>query len=90
MSKKPIIRVDRIGVIDNEGPTQAYVDLLVLETFLVKDLRIVQGNEGLFVSMPQKRGRDGRWYDLFFPLSKTMRKGLEQLILDEYAQIQNC
>ncbi len=87
MNKKPVVKVDRMHILDGEGPTKAFCDLLILDTFLVKGLRVVNGPENLFVSMPQERSKDGNWYDTFFPLSKQMRKGLSELILSEYAQI---
>jgi DNA-binding cell septation regulator SpoVG len=34
--------------------------------------------------MPQDQGRDGKWYDTFYPVSKEFRAGLEKMILDEY------
>jgi stage V sporulation protein G len=44
----------------------------------------VEGKNGLFVSMPSEQGRDGKWYDTFYPVSKEMRKGLEELVLESY------
>ena len=86
MNTKPVIKVERIHPLEGEGPTKAFCDLLVLDSFLVKGLRVVEGKEGLFVSMPREQARDGKWYDTFYPVSKEIRKGLEELVLESYSQ----
>ena len=88
MNNKPVIKVERIHLLEGDSPTKAFCDLLILDTFLVKGLRIVQGKESLFVSMPQQQGRDSKWYDTFFPISREMRKGLEELVLESYSEYQ--
>ncbi|MFH1305669.1 MAG: SpoVG family protein [Candidatus Omnitrophota bacterium] len=84
MGNKPVIKVERIHRLEGESSTKAFCDLLILDTFVVKGLRVVQGKDGLFVSMPREQGRDNKWYDTFFPLSREMRKGLEELVLESY------
>lgn len=84
MNSKPIIKIDRMHHMEGDGPTKAFCDLLILDTFLVKGLRVVQGKNGLFLSMPREQGRDGKWYETFFPVSKEMRQGLQELILEGY------
>ena len=86
MVSKPVIKVERITPLEGESATKAFVDLFILDAFIVKGLRIVQGQDGLFVSMPREQGRDGKWYDTFYPVSKEMRKGLQELILEEYEE----
>ena len=84
MATKPVIKVERIHKLEGDSPTKAFCDLLVLDTLLIKGLRVVSGKEGLFLSMPQQQGRDGKWYDTVFPVSKELRKGLEKMVIDEY------
>ena len=81
---KAAVKVERIHPLEGTGPTKAFCDLNILDTFIVKGLRIVEGKEGLFVSMPREQGRDGKWYDTFFPSSMELRKGLQELVLDHY------
>ncbi|MFQ5952104.1 MAG: septation protein SpoVG family protein [Candidatus Omnitrophota bacterium] len=84
MEKKPIVKVERIHPLEGDGPVKAFCDLLILDSFLVKGLKVVEGKNGLFVSMPREQGKDGKWYDTFHPTSKEMRKGLEELVLEGY------
>ena len=86
MDRKPVVKVERIHHLDGEGATKAFCDLLILDTFLVKGLRVVQGKEEMFVSMPREQGKDGKWYETFFPVSREMRKGLQELVLESYAE----
>ena len=84
MSTKQILKVFNIHRIKEDGPIKAKVDILILDSFIVKDLRIIKGTSGIFVSMPSEQGTDGKWYDTFHPVSEVARKGLESLILEEY------
>lgn len=90
MKTKPVIKVERIHALEGDTPTKAFCDLLILDSFLVKGLRVVQGKDGLFVSMPREQARDGKWYDTFYPVSKEMRKGLEELVLESYADTEKA
>lgn len=84
MSEKPVVKVERIKTLNGDGPTKAFCDLLILDTFFITGIRVVEGKNGLFVGMPREQGRDGKWYETFYPVSKEMRKGLEALVLDSY------
>ena len=86
MERKPVVKVERIHNLDGDGPTKAFCDLLILDTFLVKGLRVVQGKESMFVGMPKEQGKDGKWYETFFPVSREMRKGLQELVLESYSE----
>ena len=89
MDKKPIVKVERMHMLPGDAPTKAFCDLLVLDTFLVKGLRVVQGKEGLFIGMPREKGRDGKWYEMFYPVSTEIRKGLQAMILEDYSERKN-
>ncbi|HPN73033.1 MAG TPA: septation protein SpoVG family protein [Candidatus Omnitrophota bacterium] len=84
MTVKPAIKVERMHKLSGDGSTRAFCDLLVMDTLVVKGLRVVQGKDGLFLSMPQQQGKDGKWYDTVMPVSKEIRKGLEKMVIGEY------
>lgn len=85
MEKKELVKVERMHLLNGEGSTKAFCDIKILDIFIVKGLRVVNGKDGLFLSMPQTTGKDGRWYDTFFPISRDLRKSIEELVLDHYA-----
>ncbi len=84
MTDKQIVKIERIHRLRGEGATKAFCDISILDTFFVKGLRIVDGKDGVFVSMPREQARDGKWYDTFFPTSKETREALQCLVLEEY------
>ncbi len=70
---------------DNGSKLKAFVDVAVGD-FLVKGLRIIQGQKGLFLGMPGEQGNDGKWYDTFHPLTKEARQSLSDVVLAAYQE----
>lgn len=56
--------------------------------FVVGGLSIREGHNGLFVSMPQRKGKDGKYVDESFPLSRELREQINKAVLDKYNGIQ--
>ncbi|MFH1798087.1 MAG: septation protein SpoVG family protein [Candidatus Omnitrophota bacterium] len=84
MTNNPLFKVERMHLLDTEGPTKAFCDLLVADTCVAKGFKVIQGKKGLFVGMPQEKGRDEKWYDTFYTLSPETRTQIQQLILKNY------
>ncbi len=68
----------------NEDKLKAYVTIIFDGCFVVRDLKIISGNTGLFVAMPSKKRKDGTFRDIAHPLNSEMRTQIEQHILREY------
>lgn len=68
----------------NEDKLKAYVTIIFENCFVVRDLKIIHGNTGLFVAMPSKKRKDGTFRDIAHPLNSEMRTTIEQRILKEY------
>ena len=68
------------------GAVKAYVDLAISDHFLVKGLRVVEGKNGLFVSMPRQQGKDHKWYDNVVLLSKEAKQEVGRVVLGAYEQ----
>lgn len=68
----------------NEDKLKAYVTIIFENCFVVRDLKIINGNTGLFVAMPSKKRKDGTFRDIAHPLNSEMRTQIEQRILKEY------
>ena len=84
MEEKSAIKIERMHLLDGDGPTKAFCAITLFDAFTAKGLRVVEGKEGLFLSMPREQGRDGKWYDTFYPVSAEFRKGLQELVLEHY------
>jgi len=70
-----------------EERLKAYVSIVLDDCFLVSDLKVIQGPNGVFVSMPSKRKKNGEFKDIAHPLNRETRERMEQRILSEYQRI---
>jgi stage V sporulation protein G len=70
----------------NEDKLKAYVTIIFDNCFVVRDLKIINGNTGLFVAMPSKKRKDGTFRDIAHPLNSEMRTQIEKKILQVYEQ----
>jgi len=68
----------------DEDKLRAYVTITLDGCFVVRDLKVIHGNSGLFVAMPAKRRRDGSFKDIAHPLNAQTRQWMERVILAEY------
>ncbi|MFA5276355.1 MAG: SpoVG family protein [Candidatus Omnitrophota bacterium] len=80
-----MIQVNRIYKVDGDSKLKAFVDLS-LSGLIVKGLRVISGSKGLFVGMPQHKGKDGKWYSTVYPETKEMQQKLSDLILAAYEE----
>ena len=76
--------VTRLHKLDGTGALKAFCDLSVLDSLVINGLRVVEGKEGLFVSMPQEAGKDGKWYNTVIPLRREIKDEIERIVLEAY------
>ncbi|MEW5692611.1 MAG: SpoVG family protein [Candidatus Hydrogenedentota bacterium] len=80
------LKVSRLKIF-NKDKLRGFADLLINECFVVRGFRIIEGQNGLFVSMPSKGTGEGKFEDIFFPITRDAREDLQKLILDEYEKV---
>ena len=68
----------------NEGKLKAYATMVFDGCFIVRDMKIIKSDKGLFVSMPSRRKKDGSFKDIVHPLNAETRKLIEERIIEEY------
>ena len=68
----------------DEDKLRAYVTITLDGCFVVRDLKVINGNTGLFVAMPAKKRKDGTYKDIAHPLNAEMREKMERIVLAEY------
>lgn len=73
-----------------EEKLKAYVSIVLDECFLVSDLKVIQGPNGLFISMPSKRKKNGEFKDIAHPLNRETREKMERRILEEYEKVRTA
>src|SRR5512145_2003408 len=78
-----ITEVKVFPVSDNEK-LKGYATIIFDECFVVRDLKIIQGNAGLFVAMPSKKTKDGTYRDTAHPLNNETRRMIEDAVIGEY------
>jgi len=71
--------------IRDEEKLKAFVNITFDDVFVVRGLKIIQGNSGLFVCMPSRKMPDGSYKDIAHPISNDFRQRMEALILSEYS-----
>ena len=70
-----------------EEKLKAYVTITLDDCFVVRDLKVICGTSGLFVSMPSKKRRDGTYRDVAHPLNSETRRMIEERIIATYREI---
>lgn len=68
----------------NEERLKAYVTITIDDCFVVRDLKVIKGNEGLFVAMPSKKRKDGQFKDIAHPLNQETRAMIEDMVFKAY------
>ena len=67
-----------------EEKLKAYVTIIFDDCFVIRDLKVINGKTGLFVAMPSRKRKDGRFKDLAHPLDNETRKRIEDKVIEEY------
>ena len=73
----------RVRIVDKEK-LKASASITIDECFVVHDIKVIQGNEGLFISMPSRKTADGEFKDIAHPINTDTRAMLEQTVIDAY------
>ncbi|MCU5747042.1 septation regulator SpoVG [Staphylococcus sp. SQ8-PEA] len=74
----------RLRKIQTDGRMKALVSVTLDESFVVHDLRVIEGNSGLFVAMPSKRTPDGEFRDIAHPINSDMRQEIQDAVMKVY------
>lgn len=74
----------RIRKMNNEGKMKAIVSITLDDQFVVHDVRVIEGNNGLFVAMPSKRTPDGEFKDIAHPITSGARESIQLAVLTAY------
>jgi stage V sporulation protein G len=69
------------------GRLKAYATIVFDNCFIVRDLKVIEGHKGLFVSMPSRKRKDGTFKDVVHPLNADMRETIERMVIDEYNRV---
>ena len=76
----------RVRKITKEGKMKAIVSITIDDEFVVHDIKVIEGEKGLFIAMPSKKATDGEYRDIAHPINQTTRENIQSIILDRYEQ----
>lgn len=76
----------RVRKITKEGKMKAIVSITLDDEFVVHDIKVIEGEKGLFIAMPSKKAADGEYRDIAHPINSSTREMIQNTILDSYAK----
>lgn len=74
----------RVRKIAKEGKLKAVVSITLDDVFVVHDIKVIDGEKGLFIAMPSKKAMDGEYRDIAHPINSETRDHISSIILEQY------
>ena len=71
-------------VVAKEGKLKAVVSITIDNEFVVHDIKVIEGDKGLFIAMPSRRSADGEYRDTAHPINAETREKMQKVILEKY------
>ena len=76
----------RVRKVAKEGKMKAVVSITIDDEFVVHDIKIIEGEKGMFIAMPSRKASDGEYRDIAHPINTATRERLQKMILDKYRE----
>lgn len=76
----------RIRGVEKEGKMKAVVSITIDDEFVVHDIKIIEGEKGMFIAMPSRKAADGEYRDIAHPINTATRERLQSMILSKYQE----
>lgn len=76
----------RIRKVAKEGKMKAVVSITIDEEFVVHDIKVIEGEKGLFIAMPSRKASDGEYRDIAHPINSSTRDFIQTMILNKYEE----
>lgn len=74
----------RVRKITKEGKMRAVVSITIDDEFVIHDIKVIEGEKGLFIAMPSKKAADGEYRDIAHPINSGTRESIQRIILESY------
>ena len=74
----------RIRKVEKEGKMKAVVSITIDDEFVVHDIKVIEGEKGLFIAMPSRKAADGEYRDIAHPINSETRQMLSDAVLKAY------
>ena len=76
----------RVRKLSKEGKMKAIVSITIDNVFVVHDIKVIEGEKGLFIAMPSKKATDGEYRDIAHPINSATRDSIQKIIMEKYEQ----
>jgi stage V sporulation protein G len=74
----------RVRKTTKEGKMRAVVSITLDDEFVIHDIKVIEGERGLFIAMPSKKSADGEYRDIAHPINSATREKIQKIILEAY------
>lgn len=74
----------RVRKITKEGKMRAVVSITIDDEFVIHDIKVIEGDKGMFIAMPSKKAVDGEYRDIAHPINSSTRESIQKIILESY------
>ncbi len=74
----------RVRKVTKEGKMRAIVSITIDDEFVVHDIKVIEGDKGVFIAMPSKKAADGEYRDIAHPINSATRETIQKIILESY------
>lgn len=74
----------RVRKVAKEGKMKAIVSITLDDEFVVHDIKVIEGDKGLFIAMPSKKAADGEYRDIAHPINSVTRDNIQRVVLEHY------
>ena len=74
----------RVRKVTKEGKMKAVVSITIDDEFVVHDIKVIEGEKGLFIAMPSRKANDGEYRDIAHPINSETRERIQCMILEAY------
>lgn len=74
----------RVRKVTKEGKMKAIVSITLDNEFVVHDIKVIEGDKGLFIAMPSKKAADGEYRDIAHPINSATRDSIQKIVLEHY------
>lgn len=76
----------QVRKVAKEGKMKAVVSITIDEEFVVHDIKVIEGEKGLFIAMPSRKATDGEYRDIAHPINSSTRDKIQTIILEKYQE----
>lgn len=76
----------RVRKVTKEGKMRAVISITLDNEFVVHDIKVIEGDKGLFIAMPSRKAGDGEYRDIAHPINSQTRDRIQKIILENYEQ----